>query len=288
VALDQMPAPGSGLRAHEVEAILHTCRLVGGTAAMRILAAYGRHFDQSLERQLIEMWRDFDRGEYARVVLSALSEISWLTVDAELLPHLSGLSNLIRLRIDGRVPSYEVVEQLENLHELTLVNPPPELSGLSAPSTLRALSIIGRVEHRSFQRLLLPRVERLHAEIGSVDPSVTSWQLLSGLPEATRRSITGITTDSPLSKIDIEHLSGEFPALDILSVRSDDISSIDGITYLLQRLREHTSITTFRLSIADTEDLGHQIAQSIFVDWQNTTTVDDRGRRCQATFTRRP
>ncbi|MHC8422557.1 NACHT domain-containing protein [Streptomyces sp. NB004] len=287
VALDQMPAPGSGLQPYEVEAILHACRLVGGAAAMRVLAGYGMYFNRSIERQLIEMWRDFDFGEYARVVLSALSEISGLTVDAELLPHLSGLTNLIRLQIDGPVPSYEVIAQLESLHELTLIDPAPELHGLSAPSTLRVLSIIGRVEPESFQRLLLPSIERLHAEVGGGDPSFPSWRLVAGMPEATRRSITEITTDSPLFEIDAEHISSEFPALDILSVRPDYISNIDQVAFLLKRLKECTSLTYFRISVADAEDLGNQIAQSIFVHWTSVTTFDGPGRRCEATFTRR-
>ncbi|MGW0720501.1 NACHT domain-containing protein [Streptomyces sp. NPDC002778] len=286
VALDQMPTPGSGLRAYEVEAILHTCRLVGGTAAMRVLAGYGRYFDQSIERQLIEMWSDFDCGEYARVVLSALSEISGLTVDAKLLPHLSGLTNLIRLRIDGPVPSYEVVKQLENLHELTLMDPAPELCGLSTPSTLRALSIIGQVEHRSFQRLHLPLVETLHAEVGGGDPSFPSWRLVTGMSEATRRSITEMTTDSPISDIDVEHLSADFPALKVLSVRPDHISSVDQITFLLQRLMTYTNVISFQVSFVDTEELGHQIARSTFVHWKSTSKRDT-GRRYEATFTRR-
>lgn len=288
VALDQMPAPGPDLRAYEVLAILDTCRLVGGTAAMRVLADYGRYFDHSIERQLIEMWRDFDRGEYARVVLSALSEISRLTVDAELLPHLSGLTNLIRLRIDGPVPSYEVVEQLESLDELTLVDPAPKLSGLSAPPTLRSLSIIGRVEQRSFQRLLLPFVETLHAEVGGSGLPSTSWRLVAGMPEATRRSITEMTTDSPLSEIDVEHLSAEFPVLDVLSVRPDYISDVDQITFFLKRLKGHTNVTTFRLSVADTDNLGHQIAQSVFVHWRSAIILGNPEKRCEATFTRRP
>ncbi|MGX1907615.1 NACHT domain-containing protein [Streptomyces phaeochromogenes] len=286
VALDQMPEPGSGLEAYEVEAILHTCRLVGGTAAMRVLAGYSRYFDQSIERQLIEMWRDFDRGEYARVVLSALSEISSLTVDAEFLPHLSGLTNLIQLRIDGPVPSYEVVEQLESLHELILVDP-ADLSGFSAPSALRALSIIGHVEHWSFQRLLLPSVKTLHAEIEGANPSVTSWRLVAGMPEATRRSISEITTGGPLFVIDVESLSADFPALDVLSVRQDYISNIDHVTFFLERLKESSNITTFRISFADTEDLGNRITQSTFVHWESTATFDTPGRSCEATFTRR-
>ncbi|MER5806823.1 NACHT domain-containing protein [Streptomyces sp. NPDC002033] len=287
VALDQMPAPASSLGPHEVEAILHTCRLVGGAAAMRVLAHYARHFDQSIERQLIQMWRDFDRGEYARVVLSALSEISWLRVDADWLPYVSCLTNLVRLQIDGPVPGYEVVEQLERLYGLTLVDPAPELSGLRAPSALRALAVIGRVEHRSFQRLLLPRIEELHAEVRCVHSSLASWQLVSGMPATTRRTLTTVMTDSPLSDITVENLSTTFPALKVLSVRPDYVVGIDQIASMLKVLKAHTEVTTFRLEVAeaDSDYLVDQIGDSLFLYWQTTTGVDDRGR-FQATFTR--
>ncbi|MDX3575516.1 NACHT domain-containing protein [Streptomyces sp. FL07-04A] len=287
VALDQMPEPGAGLGAHELQAILHTCRLVGGTAAMRVLAGYGRYFDRTIERPLIEMWRDFDRGEYARVVLSALSEIDSLTVDAELLPHLSGVHNLVRLRIDGPVPGYEVVERLEGLEELTLVNPAPELSGFSAPAGLRSLSVIGRVGHGTLQRLLLPSAEKLHLEIKGSSRSSTSWSLVSGMPEVTRRSLTEMTTDCPLSQIEVERLSTDFPALRALSVRPDYISSIDQITFFLERLKEHTDVTTFRISVADPDDLRGQLAQSTFVHWKSTNNLDSAIRRCEVAFTRR-
>ncbi|MFF9771358.1 NACHT domain-containing protein [Streptomyces sp. NPDC014636] len=287
VALDQMPTPTSGLGVHEVEAILHTCRLVGGAAALRVLARYARHFDLAIERQLIEMWNDFDRGEYARVVLSALSEISWLTADAELLPYLSCLTNLVRLRIDGPVPSYEPVRQMDSLRELTLVDPTPELNGLTAPSTLRALSIIGRVERRSFQQLLLPSVETLHAEVRCGSPGLTAWQLVAAMPEETRRSITAVTTTGPVSEIEVEHLNTKFPALRELSARPDYVTGIDQIASLLQRLKSRTGVTTFRLEVSDTENLGNQITESLFLHWQTTTGVDGSGR-LQATFTRRP
>ncbi|GHF38881.1 hypothetical protein GCM10018790_15840 [Kitasatospora xanthocidica] len=287
VALDQMPAPTPGLGSHEVEAILHTCRLVGGAAAMRVLAHYARHFDQSIARQLIEMWRDFDRDEYARVVLSALSEISWLRVDADWLPYLSCLTNLARLQIDGPVSSYKVVEQLESLHELTLVDPAPQLSGLRAPSTLRALAIIGRVEHRSFQRLLLPQVEELRAEVRCVDSSLTSWQLVAGMPKATRRAVTTVMTDSSLSDIDVEDLTATFPDLEVLSARPDYVVGIDQVASMLKRLKANTAVTTFRLEVAeaDANYLANQIADCLFLHWRATTSVDEHGR-FQATFTR--
>jgi hypothetical protein len=287
VALDQMPTPVSGLKPHEIEAILHTCRLVGGAAAMRILAWYARYFDHAAERQLIEIWRDFDRSEYARVVLSALSEISQLVVNAELLPYLSCLNNLVRLQIDGPVPSYDVVEQLESLRELTLGHPTPELSGMTAPSTLRALYIIGRVDRRSFQRLLLPLVETLHAEVRCADSSLTSWPLIAGMPEATRRSITEVTTDSPLSEIDVENLSTTFPALEVLAARPQYVIGIDEIASMLKRIKTCTNVTTLRLMASDAESLGNQIAASLFLHWQTTISVDGFGR-FEATFTRHP
>lgn len=286
VALDQMPMPTSGLGTHEVEAILHTCRLVGGVAALRLLAQYARHFDQAIERQLIEMWPDFDRGEYARVVLSALSEISWLAVDAELFPYLSCLTNLVRLRIDGPVPTYGPVEQLESLRELTLMDPAPGLSGLRPPATLRALSITGRVERRSFQQLVLPFVETLHAEVRCQNTPLTSWQLLGEMPEETRRSITAVTTDSPISGIQAVSLHTKFPALQVLSARADYATGIDQIASLLKNLKARTGITTLRLAVADAENLGSQVAESLFLHWQTTTGIDAHGR-FEVTFTRR-
>ncbi|MEV6012614.1 NACHT domain-containing protein [Streptomyces sp. NPDC051976] len=285
VALDQMPSPAAELRATEVEAILHTCQLVGSTAALPLLARYARFFDQSIARQLIDMWGDFDRGEYARVVMSALSEITWLTVDAELLPYLSCLTNLVRLRIDGPVASYEPVKGLESLRELNIVKPAPELSGLTIPSTLRIFSVIGRVQHQSFQGLLLPSVEFLQAEVRCADCDLTSLQLMAGMPWETRRDVAAMMTDCPVSDIDPEYLSAKFPALRKLATRTEYVAGIDQIASVLKRLQAWKSVTTFQLDITDAEGMGSQIAESLFLHWQTTTGILDDGR-FRATFTR--
>jgi hypothetical protein len=135
--------------ARQSAATIRAASLIGGEAALKIIAPCGRIDRDSVRDELMRAWPLFDPEEYARLVLSGSPHSQYLTIDdPSLLPGLRYLSALDHMSIEFQ----EGHGDLGILHEL------PALTGLNilAYPELRDLGPL--TGHPTLERLLLQNV----------------------------------------------------------------------------------------------------------------------------------
>ncbi|MYW47254.1 NACHT domain-containing protein [Streptomyces sp. SID161] len=146
LVLELLPGP-EGLSEREASAVVHTAQLVGGPAALRVIARFRGDTRGRVRSRLDDAWESFDVLEYFEAVLEESGGASHLlTVRSteqlallERLPLLSGL-NLVG---DHGLPA--AVLERENLEFLGLVRNSRvgDLSRLRGLTRLRELSLHG-------------------------------------------------------------------------------------------------------------------------------------------------
>ncbi|MFI9758107.1 NACHT domain-containing protein [Streptomyces sp. NPDC051963] len=269
VALDLMPGPEAGLRPDVVNAIIHTCRLVGGASAMRALARFVPDATIAVERQLRTMWAEFDPSEFARVVLSPLRWEDPLRVGPAFLAHVGHLTHLQELRVSGPADSYAVLGRLAELRWLAIDEPQPSLPHLIMPPSLRTLHLEGAVEHQAFLGLAQRGLEEL--SLGGApcpDCKSTPWQMLAQWPDEVRRGVRSLTAEQDVIDSPSSAIAQRLPALTWLRIKRAWDVGPDHVATYLERLEELPSVVTFEMELSADRTPSLSDMVSAFPHWR--------------------
>ncbi|MDQ1028371.1 hypothetical protein QF035_005953 [Streptomyces umbrinus] len=162
LVLELLPGP-EDLSDAEARAVVVTASLIGGDAAIPVLARFRAHPAVSVLGQLTWTWHRFDTERYAADVIAHLPSAD-LYFTAHSAAHLRALREL------GGRPRLQVVGDIEA----------SELSIALAPDTTRKLVL---KDNRSLRDLdfVSPLRELTHLDISGI-PSVDNLESLAGLP----------------------------------------------------------------------------------------------------------
>ncbi|QQM42571.1 NACHT domain-containing protein [Streptomyces liliifuscus] len=162
LVLELLPGP-EGLSDAEARAVVVTASLIGGDAAIPVLARFRAHPAVSVLGQLTWTWDRFDTERYAADVIAHLPPAD-LYFTAHSAAHLRALREL------GGRPRLQVVGDVEA----------SELSSALAPDTTRRLVL---KDNRSLRDLdfVSPLRELTHLDISGI-PSVDNLESLAGVP----------------------------------------------------------------------------------------------------------
>ena len=116
--LTQRPARG----ARQAAATIRAASLVGGEAAVPLIAACGRVSGEAVHRELFRAWPLFDPEEYARIALSGAPDTTNVVIESpSLIPGLKHIPQLDILQIDFR-EGYGNLRFIHGLPGITLLN----------------------------------------------------------------------------------------------------------------------------------------------------------------------
>ncbi|MCI3273521.1 NACHT domain-containing protein [Streptomyces cylindrosporus] len=269
VTLDLMPGPETGLRPDVVNAILHTCRLVGGPSAMRTLARFTPNATLAVERQLRTMWPEFDPTEFARVVLSPLRWEERLQVGATFLAHVGHLAHLKELQVSGPADNYAALGRLAELRYLAIDQPAPSLPHLLMPPSLRTLVVEGAVEHKAFLGLAQGRLEELSFGTAPCpDCQITPWRMLEQWPDEARRGIRTLTAERDVIDTAPSAIADRLPALSWLRIKRAWDARFNHVATFLEILEELPYLVTFELEMSPDHTPSLSQMVSSFPHWR--------------------
>ncbi|WP_255946586.1 NACHT domain-containing protein [Streptomyces odontomachi] len=139
LVLELLPGP-EGLDSRTASAVVKTAALVGGDAALAVIARFRADTRPGVIRELGEAWASFDAGEYADHVLSALTPEAHVNVNAApQLAQLPRLPQLRRITLKGFRGFPAEITQRDGL-EYLFVDADPSLRDLSPLALLPGLA----------------------------------------------------------------------------------------------------------------------------------------------------
>lgn len=139
--------------ARQAAATIRAAGLVGGDAAMKIIAPCARIDKSSVRVELLRAWPLFDPEEYARLVLAQSPHSKSLTVDdPALLAGLRHLPGLVHLNVDFG----------EGHGDLSVIRDLPALTGLNMMSDPKLRDLGPLTGHPALERVFLQ-------DVGTID-----------------------------------------------------------------------------------------------------------------------
>lgn len=112
--------PARGIR--QAAATIRAASLIGGQAALPVIATYCQFPGEAIHRELIRAWPFFDPEEYARTVLGQSPDMSSVTIDSPgLIAGLRHIPELRVLQLDFR-SGYGDLRFIRDLHSIHFLN----------------------------------------------------------------------------------------------------------------------------------------------------------------------
>ncbi|MEU3242049.1 NACHT domain-containing protein [Streptomyces sp. NPDC006875] len=235
VVLALLPRSNKRLKVNEAASVVRAAALIGGDAALEVVASYSQDDRRAVQKELTRNWSQFDTQEYAaRVIARSPAFKKRLVLDhADVLPVLQNFNSLTSLGITFEVGELTWVRKLPKLSYLRLAKYSGSLTDdeVGALASIKSLNIsFASAESRN---ATLPRLRNL-PKLGRL--------VLSGLSGHNRSSLSDIPdvpklrdlivincTERP---VDID--SEKFPELRSISLHRVDMAAggtlnLDGI-----------------------------------------------------------
>ncbi|KOG28727.1 ATP-binding protein [Streptomyces resistomycificus] len=236
LVLELLPGP-EGLDAETAGAVVRTAALVGGPAALAVIARFREDTRFRVTYQLSFGWRFFDAQEYADAVLAgaSLAESFLHVVSPAQVRALDRLPHIERFHLKGNLGVPEAIVRSDRVRRLFFNDDDAleDLSPLSRMARLELLGLDGCPRVRDLSSLAGLPIERLHlhhlssglslAPIGrltnlrmlSLDYGPRGIRSVADIP--TDRALTGLGLSPRAAHIRLDGL-GRWPRLDWLTV----------------------------------------------------------------------
>ena len=216
--LQLLPRSGRRLLAPQAAATVRTASLVGGEAALDILAGFGTDTRKSVYNELARAWTQFDVDEYAQKVMrkSPLARRG-LEIDHEqLLSTLKHFPELKSLSLGFPIERFDWLENFSELESLTLVGASTAtLDAVVKVESLKSLSLASFGEDVEDLKKLaeLPNLEHLSLRYFRTPDSKYTVQDLPCMEKLNRLQVGGGT-----GELDFSRWGDLFPSLRVALV----------------------------------------------------------------------
>ncbi|MEU9947358.1 NACHT domain-containing protein [Streptomyces sp. NPDC047939] len=227
--LQLLPRSGRRLLAPQAAATVRTASLVGGEAALEVLAGFASDSRKSVYDELARAWTQFDVSEYAQQVMSKSPFArKQLSIDhQQLLSTLRHFPELKSLQCGCPVDSYEWLDSCPSLESLYMsIGNGETLDAISRVRTLKSFNLSRfEGEGEAFQKLgELPNLEWLFLKTMRLTNGSFSLHHLPRLAKLTRLQL-----GPPVGKIEFSPGYELFPELRIVSLVTASTVDFAGI-----------------------------------------------------------
>ncbi|MEU5364667.1 NACHT domain-containing protein [Streptomyces sp. NPDC005925] len=211
LVLELLPGP-EGLRDEEARAVVVTASLIGGDAALPVLARFRSHPSLGVRAQLVWSWRRFPARSYAREIVAHLREedLFYTVHSAEHLALLEEMGGRTSLQLEGDLDPGMlspgsvvrlVVRKNDRLRDLSVLAEHDGLTRLGL-NACRHVDDLAPLRHLPLASLALERLDGLHRpdvlsvfsgsptlEHLSLGTRLVAGSLAAALPEAALTSL---------------------------------------------------------------------------------------------------